>query len=110
MKVRITQSFADGAARSTSVKVTMGCGSGAKAWKLYKAPAVRTLTVGQDAVFDFALSSPGSDTLTHKEQPLIRAWLANWNGHPRPFVWTKTADEILDEVAAHCHRISDSGH
>ncbi|WP_190226807.1 IS630 family transposase, partial [Streptomyces hydrogenans] len=25
----------------------------------------------------------------------IRAWLADWNEHPRPFVWTKTADEIL---------------
>jgi transposase len=27
----------------------------------------------------------------------IRGWLADWNEHPRPFVWTKTADEILDE-------------
>lgn len=40
----------------------------------------------------------------------IRAWLADWNEHPRPFVWMKTADEILDKVAACCRRISDSGH
>ncbi|MCX5390761.1 IS630 family transposase [Streptomyces sp. NBC_00094] len=40
----------------------------------------------------------------------IRSWLAEWNDHPRPFVWTKTADEILDKVAAYCRRISDSGH
>jgi len=40
----------------------------------------------------------------------IRAWLAGWNEHPRPFVWTKTADEILAKVAAYCLRISDSGH
>ncbi|MEU8503105.1 IS630 family transposase [Streptomyces lavendulae] len=40
----------------------------------------------------------------------IRAWLADWNEQPRPFVWTKTADEILDKVAAYCRRISDSGH
>ncbi|MBQ0868516.1 transposase, partial [Streptomyces sp. RK75] len=40
----------------------------------------------------------------------IRAWLADWNEHPRPFVWTKTADEILDKVATHCRRISDSDH
>ncbi|MBT2382197.1 IS630 family transposase [Streptomyces sp. ISL-11] len=40
----------------------------------------------------------------------IRAWLTDWNQHPRPFVWTKTADEILDKVAAYCRRISDSGH
>ncbi|MER7540820.1 IS630 family transposase, partial [Streptomyces sp. NPDC097704] len=40
----------------------------------------------------------------------IRAWLADWNDDPRPFVWTKTADEILEKVAAYCRRISDSGH
>ncbi|MFG2125644.1 IS630 family transposase [Streptomyces sp. NPDC048710] len=40
----------------------------------------------------------------------IRSWLADWNEQPRPFVWTKTADEILDKVAAYCRRISDSGH
>ncbi|NEA20456.1 IS630 family transposase, partial [Streptomyces halstedii] len=40
----------------------------------------------------------------------IRAWVADWNDHPRPFVWTKTADEILDKVATYCQRISDSGH
>ncbi|MFF6873731.1 IS630 family transposase [Streptomyces sp. NPDC012450] len=40
----------------------------------------------------------------------IRDWLADWNEQPKPFVWTKTADEILDKVAAYCRRISDSGH
>nr|WP_234025014.1 hypothetical protein [Streptomyces sp. SID8354] len=40
----------------------------------------------------------------------IRAWLADWNDNPRPFAWTKTADEILDKVAAYCKRIPDSGH
>ncbi|MGN4164555.1 IS630 family transposase, partial [Streptomyces sp. NEAU-PBA10] len=40
----------------------------------------------------------------------IRAWLADWNEHPRPFHWTRTADEILDKVPAYCRRISDSGH
>ncbi|MFF9010141.1 helix-turn-helix domain-containing protein [Streptomyces goshikiensis] len=40
----------------------------------------------------------------------IRAWLADWNEQPRPFIWTETADETLDKVAAYCHRISDSGH
>ena len=32
------------------------------------------------------------------------------NERPKPFVWTKTADEILASVARFCHRISDSGH
>ncbi|MGK5534348.1 IS630 family transposase [Streptomyces sp. URMC 129] len=40
----------------------------------------------------------------------IRMWIADWNDNPRPFVWTKTADEILDKVATYCRRISDSGH
>ncbi|GCB43305.1 mobile element protein [Streptomyces sp. NL15-2K] len=31
----------------------------------------------------------------------IRAWLADWNEHPRTFIWTKTADEILGKVAAY---------
>src|SRR6202012_3751064 len=25
----------------------------------------------------------------------IKAWIATWNDNPRPFTWTKTADEIL---------------
>ena len=29
----------------------------------------------------------------------IRAWIENWNTNPRPFTWTKTADEILDSPA-----------
>ncbi|MFE6848802.1 hypothetical protein ACFVFP_40530, partial [Streptomyces sp. NPDC057686] len=31
----------------------------------------------------------------------IRAWLADWNEHPRPFLWTKTAKEILDREGSH---------
>lgn len=33
----------------------------------------------------------------------VRAWLADENDQPRPFVRTKTADRILDKVAASCH-------
>ncbi len=40
----------------------------------------------------------------------IRAWIDTWNDNPRPFVWTKTADAILDSVARYCTRINDSGH
>lgn len=40
----------------------------------------------------------------------IRTWIANWNDDPTPFVWHKTADEILDSLANYCQRISDSGH
>ena len=40
----------------------------------------------------------------------IRTWIANWNDDPKPFVWHKSADEILDSLATYCQRISDSGH
>jgi transposase len=40
----------------------------------------------------------------------IRTWITNWNDDPKPFVWHKTADEVLDNLATYCQRISDSGH
>jgi Integrase core domain. len=40
----------------------------------------------------------------------IRTWIERWNDDPRPFVWHKTADEILGNLAAYCQRINDSGH
>ena len=40
----------------------------------------------------------------------IRAWVADWNQHPRPFIWTKTAEEILESLGRYCRRISDAGH
>jgi transposase len=40
----------------------------------------------------------------------IRSWLAGWNDDPRPFAWTKTADEILDTIRAYTTRITDSRH
>jgi transposase len=40
----------------------------------------------------------------------IRAWIETWNQDPKPFVWTKTADEILSSLARYCQRISGAGH
>jgi len=40
----------------------------------------------------------------------IRTWIANWNDDPKPYVWHKSAEEILDGLAAYCQRINDSGH
>ena len=37
-------------------------------------------------------------------------WVDTWNEDPRPFIWTKTADQILDSIARYCRRINDSGH
>ena len=40
----------------------------------------------------------------------IRAWIDTWNDDPRPYVWTKTTDQILDSIAAYYTRINDSRH
>ena len=40
----------------------------------------------------------------------IRSYVKANNEEPKPLVWTKTADEILESVARFCKRISDSGH
>jgi hypothetical protein len=37
-------------------------------------------------------------------------WIQTWNDNPRPYVWTKTADQILASIGNYCTRISDSGH
>ncbi|MGW0633614.1 transposase [Streptomyces sp. NPDC002758] len=39
----------------------------------------------------------------------IRAWVKDWNEDPKPFIWTKTAEEILDSLARFCRRISGAG-
>jgi hypothetical protein len=39
----------------------------------------------------------------------IREWIKTWNENPKPFVWRKTAEEILDSLARYCQRISDAG-
>jgi transposase len=33
-----------------------------------------------------------------------------WNGDPEPFVWTKTADQILESISRYCTRINESRH
>ena len=52
----------------------------------------------------------GTHRSTKELEAAIRSWIGAWNDDPRPFVWHKTADEILDTLAEYCERISDSGH
>jgi len=40
----------------------------------------------------------------------IRAWITQWNDNPQPFIWTKTADEILERLASYLDRIPGAGH
>jgi transposase len=47
---------------------------------------------------------------TRELEAAIDRYLTVYNEAPKPFVWTKTTEEILASVARFCHRISDSGH
>jgi transposase len=38
----------------------------------------------------------------------IKAWIATWNTNPRPFTWTKTADEILNTLADYLAKLGTS--
>jgi transposase len=46
----------------------------------------------------------GSHTSTRELQEAIDSFLEATNDNPKPFVWRKSADEILAAVARHCHR------
>jgi transposase len=52
----------------------------------------------------------GVHTNVHALEADIRAWIEIWNQDPKPFVWTKTTDEILGSLARYCQRISGAGH
>jgi len=40
----------------------------------------------------------------------IRTWIQTWNDDPKPYIWTKTADQILESIARYCERINESRH
>lgn len=52
----------------------------------------------------------GAHRSTRELEAAITAYIRRNNAAPKPFVWTKTADQILESVARFCHRISNSGH
>jgi transposase len=66
----------------------------------------------------------GAHTSVQALENDIRDWIATWNDNPRPFTWTKTADEILSSLADYLAKlrtgppkqvritseISDAGH
>jgi transposase len=47
---------------------------------------------------------------TRELEQVIERYLHQYNADPKPFIWTKTADQILSTIARFCTRISDSGH
>jgi len=52
----------------------------------------------------------GSFQSTRQLEAAIREYLGYHNQQPKPFVWTKSADEILNALAKYCERTNDSPH
>jgi transposase len=52
----------------------------------------------------------GSHRSTRALEDAIRLYLAAHNADPKPFVWVKTADEILASIARFALRTSETGH
>jgi len=40
----------------------------------------------------------------------IRNWVETWNENPKPFIWTKTAEQILESSKRLLQRINGPGH
>jgi transposase/transposase-like protein len=40
----------------------------------------------------------------------IRAWVTAWNENPKPFIWTKAAEQILESLGRLIARINGAGH
>jgi hypothetical protein len=36
----------------------------------------------------------------------IRAWIEQWNSDPTPFMWHKSAEDILDRLAGYCRAVN----
>jgi transposase len=47
---------------------------------------------------------------TRNLEATIRSYIHSHNQQPKPFIWTKTADEILASVSRFCQRTLETGH
>jgi len=52
----------------------------------------------------------GTHRSTRQLQQAIKQYLDHNNANPKPFVWTKSADDIFASIKRFCLRISGSGH
>ncbi len=46
----------------------------------------------------------------HALEKDIREWVAAWNENPKPFIWTKTAEQILESISRLLKRINGAGY
>ena len=52
----------------------------------------------------------GNHTSVQSLEADTRNWAKGWNENPKPFVWTKTAEQILESLGRLLTRITGAGH
>jgi transposase len=52
----------------------------------------------------------GNHTSVQALENDIRGWVKNWNENPKPFIWTKNAEQILESLGRLITRINGAGH
>ena len=52
----------------------------------------------------------GTHRSTEELEQAIDEYLTVHNENPKPFIWTKSADQILESLKTYCERISETGH
>jgi transposase len=52
----------------------------------------------------------GTHRSTRQLEDAIRHYLSVYNAEPKPFNWTRSADDIMASIERFCLRISNSGH
>ena len=50
------------------------------------------------------------DWLAGHNEDSIDEYLTVHNENPKPFIWTKSADQILESLKTYCERSSETGH
>jgi len=52
----------------------------------------------------------GNHTSVQALEADLRTWAKTWNENPKPFVWTKTAEQILESLQRLITRINGAVH
>ena len=76
------------------------------AWKAVLAQPDRTMV----RAVDRQTTVPRRPPIGPRTGNDIPDWNDDWNDDPKPFAWTKTADDILERLASYLHRIPGAGH
>jgi hypothetical protein len=57
-------------------------------------------------IVDSRVTRRGVHRSTHALEQDVRKFLVAHNSDPKPFVWTKTADQILDSLKRYCTKVN----